>query len=83
VFDCLHGKEIFPNAQPEPPLTQLCDTPSYPTQLPWRRGQHYPLHSHPQELTESKDIASEPPFLRTRQDKCPQPLLKGHAFQLF
>ena len=31
MFDCLHGKEIFPNAQPEPPLAQLCDIPSCPT----------------------------------------------------
>ncbi|KAK4827115.1 hypothetical protein QYF61_014378 [Mycteria americana] len=36
-----------------------------------------------EEAVESSEVAPRPPSLQTRQAPCPQPLLRGHAFQPF
>lgn len=84
MFDHPHSKGIFPNIESKPPLAQLCAVSSCP--IIGHQGEEISISisaSPPQEVVERKQITSWPPFLQTRQPKCPQHLLTGHAFQPF
>lgn len=72
VFDCPHGNKMFPNVWSKPPLAQLCAIPSCPASVPREKRPAPPSSSPTEEVAESHEVASQPPFLQSGQPKCTQ-----------
>lgn len=68
---------LFITSSPNLPGTALCHSHVSCHWLPRSGDWHLPLHSPPQEVAESNEVASQPYFLQASQSKCPQPLLIG------
>lgn len=84
VFDQPHRREMFPNVQCDPPLLQLCTIPMHPVISFHGKETGTSLSTSPsQEVVKSNEAFCLPFFLQTRQPRCPQALLTGHAFQPF
>jgi len=70
------SKEIFPNIQSEPPLTQLEAISSRPVASYLGEETNTCLTTTSfQVVVESNKVPPEPPFLQTEQPQFPQPLL--------
>ena len=71
MFDHPHGKEIFPNAQSEPPLVQLCATPTCPAISSQEQSPAPHSASSPQAAAESSEVTSWPSLLQAGQHSVP------------
>ncbi|KAK4814188.1 hypothetical protein QYF61_011911 [Mycteria americana] len=76
MFDHPFSKEIFPNIQSKPLLTQLEAISSCPITgyLGEETNTHHTTTSF-QVVVESGKVSPQPPFLQTKQSQFPQPLL--------
>lgn len=72
---------MSPSVQCEPHLAQLCAAPLHPIIRYHEQSPAPPSVFLTQEVVES-EFTSWPPLLHTGHPQCPQPLLKGHVFQL-